>query len=100
MPPIHPLVTAVRAAERHVDAVHDDDATTEQLRDQAVHEEGIARAKLIDWLCVTYGGAPVALVLADGSVVTYCDNGDGLSVVAPENVHRIGGEPAAGGHES
>jgi hypothetical protein len=96
------LLTDVMAAEQLVDHVHDDYDTgnnevTERIQDKAVRDERIARDALIAWLVATYPGrgGPIAVVLPDGGIVTYCTDADGLSVVAPENVHRIGSEPAA-----
>jgi len=87
--PFTRLLAAVRSAESAVDAAHDKEPVDEQEADQAVKTERIAREELIDWLVSTFGTAPVAIVLADGSIVTYCDNADGLSVVASANVHQI-----------
>jgi len=103
MATIDQLLTAVRSAELHVNDVHDDGRSlsrnrevADQNRDEAVHDERVARDNLIGWTCATYPsrGGPVALLLDDGSIVCYGTDADGLSVVRPENVHQ----PVAGGN--
>ncbi|MFI5460429.1 MAG: hypothetical protein ACHRXM_33855 [Isosphaerales bacterium] len=93
MTTIDQLVTAVRTATRHVDEVHvqpSRDRDVLEMQEDAVHAEWIAQDVLRDYLVAHYPdpgrGDPFAVVLADGSIVTY-HAGD-VVIVWPENVHR------------
>jgi hypothetical protein len=91
------LVADVHRAERHVDAVHEpgydagNNEVTEQLRDDAVHAEGLAWDALRDYLIAHYPdpgqGEPFAVVLADGSIVCY--HLGTVTHVRPEHVHQV-----------
>jgi len=90
------LVTAVRIAELHVDDIHErpmsrNREVSELIQEEAVHAERIARYALRDYLFAHYPdpgrGEPFAVVLSDGSIVTY-HVGD-VAIVRPEHIHRI-----------
>ena len=96
-PPMNPvelsrLVAAVRSATTAVDAAHDDGGrcVDETAAEEAIRLERRARDALASWMIDQMSDtddSPIAIVLADGSIVTYCDQADGLTVVSPQNVH-------------
>jgi hypothetical protein len=101
MPTLAELVDEVHAAKRVTDLVHRPDSpmarsSSSRTRDAACLAERVAVDALRDHLIAHYPdpgqGEPWAVVLADGTIVTY--HVGTVTLVRPENVHRSGGEPA------
>ena len=95
----HRLLAAVRSATIAAETMHlkepPEDAPSrshvafEAEADQVVKQERVAREGLVHWLIDQLEDAPIAVITADGHVITFTDSTDGLCVVAPGNVHKL-----------
>jgi hypothetical protein len=73
---------------RPVDAAPDIHAEWEQEAEELAGLERCARHALIQLLVQLEPVTPIAVVLGDGTIVAYSDNGDGLAIVQAERIHR------------
>jgi hypothetical protein len=85
------LVAAVRSATAAVDAAHDDAGRCIDIdaAEGAIRVERRARDALTSWMIDTFESEPVAVVMADGTLVCYGDTSDNLLVIDRENIHRL-----------
>ena len=92
------LVANVISWDERMEEVHDPDyyaghELKEQAQDEASEHDRQARDALIEQLAREWREAeshgPIAIVMPDGAVVAYCNEGDGLLVSRPWHVLRL-----------
>jgi len=82
------LIAAARSAAKAVDAA--DELGCSDCQVESVRFLVKARLFLADWIINNYELDPVALVLPDGSLVTFGTHHDGICIVQAEHVHKVG----------
>jgi hypothetical protein len=80
---------AIRSAEKALAASQSRPEPCMECADQAIQLTRQARDALAVFLVDQFGVEPVALICADGSVLSYSECSDGLGIVPSQNVFWV-----------